>query len=95
MRGDHREQRIAVGLGFRDEFRSDITRRAASIVDHDLLLEDFGEFRRDDAHRDIRAAARHRRNDEAHGTFWVLGPDGSRRDCKREAQQERQEPVVK
>jgi hypothetical protein len=61
------EQGVPIGLRFRRGFSAEDTTRPAAIVRDDLLAEPFGQFGGDEAPYDVVAAARRKRNDEAHG----------------------------
>src|SRR5258706_5231235 len=56
---------ITVGCGARDDLRSDVGRRARTIVDNDGLPEQFGEPWTQQSRQDVGAAARYRRYDDA------------------------------
>ena len=61
------EQRVAVGRAARDELGADLARRAAAVVDDDLLRPHFAELLRDDAAHEVGGARRRERDDDADG----------------------------
>src|SRR5262249_11520855 len=51
------QYRMAVGAGAGRDLDPDVAGSAAAIVDHDLLAQAIGDFRRDDARHEIGSAA--------------------------------------
>src|SRR5690606_30423985 len=70
-RADH--ERVSVRSRLDDQMVPYATTSAAAVVDDELLAQRFAELLRDLTGSEIRGAARRIGNDEANGTYRVLG----------------------
>jgi hypothetical protein len=73
------QQRVAIGLRIRDEFRSDPSRRSAAVLDHDGLADDPRKRLADQARDDIHRPAGGKRYDQSDGLVRVRLRDGRKR----------------
>ena len=84
------EDGVAVGRGLRRRVQADVARGAGAVLDHDLLAEQLGQARLQDAADEVRRAAGRERHDHAHRLVGVLRA----RPATERAMPERQEACI-